>query len=185
MSWFEPEPRMSLELLDLLGVGPLQSVVDVGGGASVLVDRLLARGHTDLGVVDLSSVALAEARARVGDPGGVEWVSVDVLTWDPGRSWDVWHDRAVLHFLVEDGDRAAYSSLLRTTVGPGGRFVIGGFAEDGPVECSGLPVRRSSLDELVALVGPSEVAERRRDVHVTPWGSEQVFNWIAGRVAPG
>lgn len=186
VSWYEPEPTGSLELLDHLGVEPADSVIDVGGGASTLVDHLLARGHHDLAVLDLSRAALATSRQRVHDAGAVTWIEHDLLAWQPERTWSAWHDRAVLHFLVDDDDRAAYASRLRQALEPGGAFVIGVFAEDGPEQCSGLPVRRHTAEDLVELVGlagPVEVVEARRHVHHTPSGGDQPFRWIAGRLS--
>jgi trans-aconitate methyltransferase len=181
VSWYEERPTTSLELLAALGVGPEQSVIDVGGGASTLVDHLLREGHLDLTVLDLSALALGTARARLGDPAAVTWVQADLLTWQPTRRWDVWHDRAVLHFLVDDDDRSTYRALLHRSLEPGGAFVIGTFAEDGPTQCSALPVRRYTADDLVDLLGDVEVVEQRRQVHRTPSGADQPFNWIAGR----
>lgn len=182
VSWFEQTPAVSLRLLDELGVTPQDSLIDIGGGASRLVDHLLKRGHRDVTVLDVSSVALSEARGRLADPAGVEWIERDLLTWQPPRRWSVWHDRAVLHFLVDDDDRASYVRLLRRSLDPRGAFVIGVFAEDGPAECSGLPVRRSTTGELVDLVGDAEVVSESRHVHRTPGGVEQPFNWLAGRL---
>ena len=182
VSWFEERPTASLELLTALGVGPAQSVIDVGGGASTLVDHLLREGHLDLTVLDLSAVALAAARDRLGDPGAVTWIEADLLTWQPTRRWDAWHDRAVLHFLVDDDDRASYRALLGRSLAPGGAFVIGTFAEDGPTHCSALPVRRYTPEDLVDLLGDIEIVEQRRHIHRTPSGADQPFNWIAGRL---
>jgi hypothetical protein len=118
----------------------------------------------------------------------VEWIEHDLLLWEPSRRWSVWHDRAVLHFLVNDGDRTRYLDLLRRALEPTGALVIGVFAEDGPTECSGLPVRRSTAAELVDLVGEVgevEIVTQLRHVHRTPGGIEQPFNWLAGRLAAG
>ena len=185
LSWYQDEPTMSLALLDELGVDHTASIIDVGGGASTLVDHLLARGHRDLAVLDLSERALAIARDRTGDPTGVTWIGEDLLTWNPPRRWDVWHDRAVLHFLVDDTDRAGYVQAMRRAIRPGGAFVIGTFAEHGPIQCSGLPVRRDSVPRLVELLGDIDVVGRRREVHVTPGGVEQPFTWLAGRLGTG
>ena len=182
VSWHEPRPVLSLELLDLLGVTPEHSVIDIGGGASTLVDHLLDRGHRDVAVLDVSSVAIAAARGRLADPDAVTWIEHDLLTWEPPRRWSVWHDRAVLHFLIDEEDQAAYTGLLRRTIEPGGAFVIGAFAEDGPTHCSALPVRRYPAEELAALVGDTKVVQQRRYVHRTPGGADQPFNWIAGRL---
>jgi cyclopropane fatty-acyl-phospholipid synthase-like methyltransferase len=187
VSWFEETPTVSLELLDVLGVTPEDSVVDIGGGASRLVDHLLERGHCELAVLDVSAVALSETRDRLGDPEDVEWIERDLLDWEPSRRWSVWHDRAVLHFLVSDNERASYIDLMRQTLTPTGAFVIGVFAEDGPSECSGLPVRRSTareLVDLVGLVGDVEVVVQLRHAHRTPGGVDQTFNWLAGRLLP-
>lgn len=186
VSWFEPHPTTSLELLVALGVTPADSVIDVGGGASVLVDALLVAGHTDVTVLDLSEAALATARGRLGDPAGVAWVEHDLLTWEPERTWDAWHDRAVLHFLTDDHQRSTYADLLRRALRPRGGFVVGTFAEDGPEQCSQLPVRRYAPGEVADLLrgaGAVEVVEERRVVHHTPTGAPQPFNWVAGRLA--
>jgi SAM-dependent methyltransferase len=188
VSWYEAEPTVSLRLLDALGVTAAHSVIDVGGGASVLVDRLLERGHADLAVLDLSAVALAEARDRLGDPPAVTWIEADLRAWEPPRRWDVWHDRAVLHFLTDDADRSTYVETMRRALVPGAAFVIGTFAEDGPTECSSLPVRRQKAEDLVELLdglGEIEVVERLRHVHHTPGGADQPFTWVAGRLRPG
>jgi trans-aconitate methyltransferase len=181
VSWYESEPTVSLELLDLLGVSPDQSVIDIGGGASALVDHLLARGHDDLAVLDLSAAALDEARQRTGDPEMVIWIEGDLVTWAPPRRWQVWHDRAVAHFLTTDDQRAAYARTLAAATGPGAAVVLGAFAPDGPTHCSGLEVRRQSFDDLVELAGDLDVIERRHHLHRTPSGGEQSFSWIAGR----
>jgi SAM-dependent methyltransferase len=185
VGWFENRPTVSLELLSALGVSPSDSIIDVGGGASRLVDHLLATGHQDVAVLDVSAVAVDAARRRLGDPEGVTWVVGDVLAWAPLREWDVWHDRLLLHFLVSDEERAAYLSVLRRALAPRGAVVVCTFAEDGPEQCSALPVRRHSLEDLARFLGPeSETVEARRVVHRTPSGVEQPFNWIAARLRP-
>ena len=181
LSWFEPAPERSLELLERAGLGPSMSVVDVGGGASGLAAELVARGHQDVTVVDVSAEALALARLGMDEPEAVTWVRADVLAWEPDRTWDAWHDRAVFHFLVAPEQRAVYRSLLARAVAPGGIVVVQTFAEDGPEACSGLPVQRWSpealADELAEVVEPLEVG---RHVHATPWGAEQRFAWLVG-----
>ena len=184
VSWYQERPAVSLELLAALGVTASDAVIDVGGGASTLVDHLLAAGHEDVAVLDLSAEALAVARARLARPERVDWIEADLLAWEPPRQWDVWHDRAVLHFLVTDTDPAAYVQKLRGSVRPGGAFVIGVFAEDGPRECSALPVRRHRADDLVELLGDIEVVEQRRELHRTPGDIDQPFRWLAGRLRP-
>ena len=180
VSWFQSEPHTSLALFDALGVHRDAAVVDVGGGASALVDRLVAHGYVDLTVVDISEVGLDLARDRVGDAAKVEWVVSDVLTWAPDRRYDLWHDRAVFHFLTDPDDRAAYLATLTEAV-PTGAVILATFAPDGPETCSGLPVARYGPDELADLLPDFDVVAARRDVHVTPWGAEQPFTFVAAR----
>lgn len=180
VSWHEVGPAMSLTMLDLAGVGPASSVIDVGGGAARLVDTLLSRGFPDVTVLDVSAVALAEARSRVGDRA--TWIRADLLDWEPPRRWAVWHDRAVFHFLTEPDQRATYRRLLRAAVEPGGIVVVGTFAADGPESCSGLPVRGYDPVELIAEFDADfDVIADRRAVHRTPRGAVQPFTWLALR----
>lgn len=188
VSWFEETPATSLELIDAVAPRAPRSVVDVGGGASRLVDHLVARGD-EVAVVDVSAAAIDTARnrlARTGtDPGAVEWIDADIRTWAPPRRWDVWHDRALLHFLTEAGDREAYVAALRRALAPGGGVVIGVFAEDGPTHCSGLRVHRYSVADLRGLIDGIEVVAERRTTHLTPQGATQRFRWLAGRLPAG
>ena len=181
-SWSEDEPTSSLELLDLLGVTARDSLLDVGAGESGLVDHLLARGFTDLTIMDLSEVALAATREREGHDH-VATVQADVTTWRTARRFDVWHDRAVLHFLSPD-DARRYVATMENTLSPRGAVVIGVFAPDGPASCSGLAVQRYSAEDLVELLGPgfTLVGQHQRR-HRTPWGAEQSFQWVALRRA--
>lgn len=181
VSWFQPEPGPSLDLLEALRAGPGDSLVDVGGGASLLVDRLAERGWQDLTVLDVSAAALAAARDRHPDTA-VTYLHRDLLQWTPDRRFDVWHDRAVLHFLTEPADQDRYRRILEQALGPGGAVVLGGFAPDGPDRCSGLPVVRRSAEELAAFLGAGfAVVAARREEHVTPWGAVQPFTWVAAR----
>lgn len=184
VSWYEARPATSLELLEAAGMTSESSVIDVGGGASTLVDHLIAAGLDDVTVLDLSDAALEVARTRLGDPPAVTWIQADITTWQPTRRWNLWHDRAVLHFLIEDDARASYRDALRQALAPDGAFVIGTFAEDGPTQCSALPVRRHSPSDLAELLGDVEIVEQRRHIHHTPGDADQPFNWIAGRLRP-
>jgi SAM-dependent methyltransferase len=180
VSWFQPQPTTSLRLLAQAGAGAGSRVVDVGGGASLLVDALVALGAR-VTVVDLSSAALAEARARLGD-APVAWVAADVRTWRPDGVLDLWHDRAAYHFLTDEADRRRYWDLVRAHVPAGGHVVIATFAEDGPQMCSGLPVVRHSPDELVAAMGSGfETVRTERETHVTPSRGEQRVVWVLAR----
>ncbi len=183
VSWYQEEPRVSLELFDALDVAPDVSVIDVGGGASTLVDELVARRFSDVSVLDVSGTALAETRRRLGDDASVDWLQDDVLTWQPRRRYGLWHDRALFHFLVHRGDRDTYLQKLRSTVDQDGAVVLATFAPDAPPSCSGLPVARYSAEGLVMLLGAGfEIVDARREVHVTPRGSVQPFTWVAGRI---
>jgi SAM-dependent methyltransferase len=186
VSWFQPEPTTSLALLDALGIGPEFAVLDVGGGASTLVEHLVRRGYRDVTVLDISTAALNEGRERVGPDAPVTWLHSDLLTWRPARRYGVWHDRAVFHFLTETEERQRYLGLLDEAVVPGGALIMATFAEDGPELCSGLPVARYSAPELTQELGPRcEILVTTREVHVTPAGTLQPFTWLAGRVAGG
>lgn len=182
VSWHQTQATTSLNLIAEVAA-PEASVVDVGGGASTLVDGLLDRGHRDITVLDLSQVALDAARDRLGERGAsVTWRAGDLLAWQPDRTYDVWHDRAVLHFLVGEPDRARYAELAARAVAPGGHAVIGTFAPDGPEQCSGLPVRRHSADDLTGLLAERFVPVRSaREEHRTPSGNVQPFTWLVAR----
>jgi ubiquinone/menaquinone biosynthesis C-methylase UbiE len=186
LSWHQREPAVSLELIDALGIGPGEAVVDVGGGVSPLAARLLDRGFADVTVVEIAEPALAAARERLGDRASqVTWVREDVLAWRPERRFDLWHDRALLHFFVAEDDRRRYVETLRAVLAPGGDVVVAAFALDGPETCSGLPVARYDARGLAALLGGGlELVEQRREEHVTPAGRVQAFTWAAFRGRP-
>lgn len=180
-SWFETEPAMSLRMIDAAGVEATASVVDVGGGTSRLVDSLLVRGHTDLTVVDVSSAALRITQQRLGAAADtVRWVHADIREFAPGRVFDVWHDRAVLHFLTTEDDQHRYREVLDAASAPGTVAVFGCFAPDGPTHCSGLPVVRRDAADLAEFLGDdwaSVITER--ELHATPGGAVQPFTWAA------
>ena len=179
VSWFQKEPAISLELIDSVRPSPDSVIVDIGGGASRLVDHLLARGFYNLAVLDVSDAALISAKARVGEAGkDVQWIATDVTRWQPNRTYDIWHDRAAFHFLTEAEDRKAYVARLRMALRPGGYAIIGTFAVDGPEKCSGLPVRRYDAAGLSSELGPGfALVEARRHGHITPWQSVQHFQF--------
>lgn len=182
-SWYQPEATESLAFIASTGSSAADSVVDIGGGASTLVDGLIARGYDDLTVLDLSSEGMAVARERLGAAGStVSWVTADVLRWEPARTFDLWHDRAVLHFLTDDDDRAAYAAKAAELVVPSGWVTIGGFAPDGPTSCSGLPVRGASSEELARLLAPHFAPRHSAGVvHTTPSGNDQAFAWLVAQ----
>ncbi|HKP61097.1 MAG TPA: class I SAM-dependent methyltransferase [Polyangiales bacterium] len=178
VSWFQPEATLSLELIRAARLPPTGPILDVGAGASTLVDGLIADGHSDITLLDIAHSALATTRSRVGD-ARVQYEIGDITTWQAKRSYDLWHDRAVFHFLTSESDRDAYRTVLSRAVPRGGHVVIATFADDGPQRCSGLPVQRYSASELVnefgSLLSPMDT---RRQSHVTPSGAEQRFVFV-------
>lgn len=182
-SWFQEQAQPSLRAIDEIGVDDDDPIIDVGGGSSRLVDGLLARGLRDVTVLDVSPVALGIAQERLGvGAGSVTWLVDELLTWRPRRSYAVWHDRAVLHFLTTDEERAAYSRAVNAAVRPGGHAILAAFAPDGPHRRSGLPVQRHDADSLAAVLGPgwSRVSTRAQ-THRTPNGAAQQFTWATFR----
>lgn len=182
-SWYQSQPAMSLRMLARAGVAPGHSVVDVGGGSSALVDALLDRGFDDVTVLDVSGVGLDIARRRLGPAAErVDWLVENVLTWRPRRTYQVWHDRAVLHFFTAQGLTDRYVQTLGAATRPGAVAVFATFAPDGPRQCSGLDVARYDAGGLADLLGPrwrTEAADREE--HRTPGGAVQPFTWVAFR----
>jgi len=186
VSWFQSDAQPSLDLLTLIGAHPDQAIIDVGGGASRLVDALVARGFTNISVLDLSSEALKTARARLGKAGDrVNWIVADATEWEPEAVqavYDIWHDRAAFHFLTGEAQQRAYMERLRRALRIEGHVIIGAFALDGPQTCSGLPVMRHSAESLSALLGSGfTLVDARRHEHVTPWGAVQPFQFATFR----
>lgn len=179
VSWFQETPALSLELLKLVGAMPDSAIVDIGGGASRLVDALLARGFKDLTVLDLSSAALAASRKRLGAQSEqVTWIAADITEWEPSRTFDIWHDRAAFHFLTDREDQAAYVAHLLRVLRQGGHAIIGTFALDGPEKCSGLPVARHDAASLQEVLGLAfALVDNRRHDHTTPTGATQRFQF--------
>jgi 2-polyprenyl-3-methyl-5-hydroxy-6-metoxy-1,4-benzoquinol methylase len=185
VSWFQENPAPSLELIAMARPGPEAAVIDVGGGASRLVDSLLAQGFQNVTVLDLSEAALSVAKARLGDRAKhVQWVVGDITTWEPPQTYDLWHDRAAFHFLTDDSARSAYVDRLKTALKRPGHVIIGTFAPEGPERCSGLPVTRHDAASLAATLGAEfELLDTSRHEHVTPWGSTQAFQFSTFRRA--
>lgn len=178
VSWFRAHLDDSLALLAQAGVNPDSRLIDVGGGASTLVDDLLDRGLTRICVLDLSEAALAVARQRLGTrAAGVDWRVGNITDVAlPARAFTHWHDRAVLHFLTDPAALAAYARQAFHALQPSGHAIIGGFAPDGPERCSGLTVARRSADDIAAVMGEGfELIDARRQIHRTPGGAEQSF----------
>jgi SAM-dependent methyltransferase len=184
VSWYRPHLDLSLELLHVHGLDAGSRVLDVGGGASTLVDDLLDVGVAAIHVLDLSEAALAVARQRLGARAAqVRWIVGDItkLALAPA-SCSHWHDRAVLHFLTGEQQAPAYAQQAERAIASGGVAVIGGFAPEGPERCSGLTVARRSPDDIAALMGEAfALIDSRHEVHRTPGGSEQAFAWAVLR----
>ena len=182
VSWFEESPELSLRLIAEAGIGPEASVVDIGGGASRLVDALFERGQTHITVLDLSSAALDVARVRIGNAPSVKWVVSDVTEWVSASPFDLWHDRAAFHFLTDGGEQQKYVAAMKQALRPGAIVIIGTFAPDGPEKCSGLPVARYDAETLAAVLGSDFVPlAHLRHTHTTPWGAEQRFQFTTFR----
>lgn len=179
VSWFQARPAISLEFIADAKVRPDAAIIDIGGGASRLVDALLDDGYSNLTVLDLSEAALASSRNRIGPRAEpVKWVAADVTIWQPSEQYDLWHDRAAFHFLTEETDRQAYVSRLKTALRHGGQAIIGTFALDGPERCSGLPVMRYDPAGLAAVLGPPfRLLANRVEEHRTPWNASQIFQF--------
>jgi len=182
VSWYEDSPATSLRLV-AGAAAPGAAVIDVGAGASRLVDGLLDRGWQDVTVLDVSETALTATRARLEQSGkAAHLVVADLLTWRPERTYDVWHDRAVFHFLVDQDERQRYVQTAAAALRSGGALVIGTFAEDGPTSCSGLPTARYDATGLAAVFHEAFVPERtEREEHTTPRGVVQPFTWVVLR----
>lgn len=182
VSWFQARPATSLRLLEAFG-DTAGSVIDVGAGTSTLVDELLALGWGDVTVLDVSNEALVLVRTRLASRGlAASAVVCDLLQWIPERTYDVWHDRAVLHFLTQSQDRTRYVETAAQAVRPGGYLMIGAFAEDGPTRCSGLPTARYNAQELAAVFSSDfDLVHREREEHRTPDGTAQSFTWAVLR----
>ena len=178
VSWTQRDPEPSLSLIEKYARSTRASIIDIGGGASRLVDVLWQHGYQAITVLDLSQAALDATRQRLVDAPSIKWIAADITQWQPPTAFDIWHDRAAFHFLVEESDREAYLKSLHAAVKTGGHAIIATFALDGPEKCSGLPVQRYDPETLARTIGPAfELVEQRRHRHTTPWGAVQSFQF--------
>ena len=183
VSWYQEDPALSFRLIGQAAHGPDTPIIDVGGGASRLVDRLVEAGYRNLTVMDLSPIALSYPRERLGTRAGtVTWIEGDVLTHRPGTGYGVWHDRAVFHFLIERTDRLAYVRTMTEAVTTGGSVIVAAFSPRGPETCSGLPVVRYTPAGLAAEFGDAFVLTAyEEETHPTPGGAQQHFGYTVFR----
>ncbi len=183
VSWYQQSPAPSFELIMQAGATHASAIIDIGGGASRLVDHLVDQGFEDITVLDLSAAALEAARRRLESRADrVRWIVADATAWEPVKAYDIWHDRAAFHFLTDENDRAAYVARLARGVKAGGHAIIGTFALDGPEKCSGLPVARYDSASLTLALGSEfRLVDTRRHEHATPWGSRQMFQFSVFR----
>lgn len=187
LSWHQPQATRSLELIGRYAPASPARLIDVGAGASRLADDLLSRGYRDLTLLDLSDAALAVTRKRLGEAAErVHWLVGDITEVVlPTAAYDLWHDRAVFHFLTEPTARAAYNRQLEQALKPSGAVVLATFASDGPSACSGLPVVRYAPETLAAELGPRfRLIEHQREIHTTPDGRQQAFLYGVFRRTP-
>jgi SAM-dependent methyltransferase len=187
LGWYKPRLQTSLEWIATFGLGTDAPVIDVGGGASTLVDDLLDNGYSSITVLDIAEPALDLLRTRLGDRGAaVNWLCGDITGIDlPENAFELWHDRAVFHFLTEAADRERYKQNLSRALRPGGYLIIGTFAPEAPPKCSGLPVQRYDLALLCETLGREfELQRHQKEMHVTPGGVEQMYLYCAFRFAP-
>jgi len=183
VTWYQEVPVTSLDLMSAANLGAEDRVVDVGAGAATLVDHLLGLGHSDVVLIDISTVALDVTRQRLGERTGVRYVAGNLLDLDIGQV-DMWHDRAVFHFLADTEERDRYRAVMARHVRPGGHAIIATFASDGPEQCSGLAVTRHSPLEMADFFDPEfSLVDSRREIHVAPWGGEQPFSFALLRRA--
>jgi len=177
VSWYQSVPAISLQLIRATAIDYDDAILDAGGGASTLVDHLQYDGYTDISVLDIAGNALEHSRDRLGAASrNVYWIESDVLAFDPGRRYALWHDRAVFHFLTDLSDREKYLDVVRASLRPGGHFVVATFGPQGPVQCSGLDIQRHSIEQLKELLGANFALRGHEfEEHETPMGSSQQF----------
>jgi 2-polyprenyl-3-methyl-5-hydroxy-6-metoxy-1,4-benzoquinol methylase len=177
VSWYQTAHEKSLRLIEQAAPGKNDWIIDVGAGASTLVDRLLALGYKNVALLDVSTKALTQSKIRLGDQARqVEWIESDITNFRPAKKFAVWHDRAVFHFLTDPQDRGHYVQALKSALLPGGHVVMATFAIGGPTQCSGLDIVQYGPAKLSNELGDSfELLESSEETHRTPWGSEQKF----------
>lgn len=179
VSWYQANPTISLELIEQAGLSKADPIIDIGGGASLLVDHLLRLGYSNLTVLDIAPRALELAKLRLGSRAeSIHWICEDMTEFHAEHGYSLWHDRAVFHFLVDQALRERYLHILRTVLVPGSHLVLATFGPEGPSRCSGLDVLRYSTEDVGALLGPTFQLRRKEiELHQTPAGGFQQFQY--------
>ena len=180
VSWYQKEPALSLQLINNTGISTDAAIIDIGGGASILVDRLYDRGYKHLAVLDISGNALTYAKKRLASAADhIEWFESDITVFQSPHQFDLWHDRAVFHFLTDANDRIRYVKTLRQTLKPGGHLIMAAFAIGGPTKCSGLDIVQYDADKLSRELGSGfTLVEENAEIHATPADKEQQFAYF-------
>ncbi len=180
VSWYQAHPETSLALIQASGIDASAPIIDIGGGASRLIDQLLQTGYTDVSVLDISATALGYAQQRLGEEARrVAWLESDITRFEPQRHYALWHDRAVFHFLTQAADRARYVAALQQALPPGGQLILASFAIGGPAQCSGLDVVQYDGDKLLDTLGAGfKLLETHREDHRTPAQAIQAFQYF-------
>ena len=190
VSWFQQHPTTSVRLIERYAPDRRCPVLDVGAGASRLADDLIDADYRDITLLDISAAALDAVAQRLRDrpsrnqQARVDYHAVDLLRWEPDRTYDIWHDRAVFHFLTTSSVRSAYATLVERALNPGGALILATFAPDGPQQCSGLPTERYTAQQLAGLFPSLLVTHHEREEHRTPSGTIQPFTWVVLRKPP-
>ncbi|MDX1823808.1 MAG: class I SAM-dependent methyltransferase [Thiohalomonadales bacterium] len=180
VSWYQAEPALSLHLIAESGSSKAAAIIDVGGGSSLLVDRLYAQGYRHLAVLDISDIALNHAKQRLGKAAQeIEWFEADVTSFVPPHDYDIWHDRAVFHFLTDKADRRRYVATLKLALKPAGNLILAAFAIGGPTRCSGLDIVQYDAEKLARELGEGfTLAEQQSETHLTPDNQPQLFTYF-------
>ncbi len=179
VSWYQDIPETSLDFIDNLDLEPEANIIDIGGGDSHLVDHLLKRNFQHISVLDISELALQRARKRLGGKTEkVTWIASDVTEFQPLEKYELWHDRAVFHFLTDEKNIQQYLQLINEAISSEGFLILATFSEKGPEQCSGLPVKQYSVDQLKHLLEDNfEIVEIKNINHQTPVGDIQNFTF--------
>ncbi len=181
VSWYQQEPTHSLNLINTCGIDKDSAIIDIGGGASQLVDHLYAQGYDQLTVLDISSHALRHAQDRLGQDASsrITWLEMDITHFSPPRHYALWHDRAVFHFLTEAEERARYRTALNEALPPGGHLILAAFAPDGPTQCSGLDIVQYDESKITQTLGQGfQLLDSSHEMHTTPAQKTQSFNYF-------